>query len=113
MRPRVRRSISGSRAARSGRTATAWSTSCTSRSRRASRERPGHYLVRSYDGGTTWTRPQLVTQLIDNCFFVDPVIGRCVEDGIAGARNDLSASPNIDIANGAPSGAGAPEHDRR
>ena len=68
----------------------------------------GHELVRSYDGGTTWTRPQLVTTLFDNCFVVDPVIGRCVEDGIAGARNDLSASPNIDIANGAPSGAGAP-----
>ena len=68
----------------------------------------GHELVRSYDGGTTWTRPQLVTTLLDNCFVVDPVIGRCVEDGIAGARNDLSASPNVDIANGAPSGAGAP-----
>src|SRR5215204_5624285 len=67
-----------------------------------------HYLVRSYDGGTSWTRPQLVTQLLDNCFVVDPVIGRCVEDGIAGARNDLSGSPNIDIANGAPTGAGAP-----
>ena len=68
----------------------------------------GHYLVRSYDGGTSWTRPQLVTQLLDNCFVVDPVIGRCVEDGIAGARNDLSGSPNIDIANGAPTGVGAP-----
>jgi hypothetical protein len=67
----------------------------------------GHYLVRSYDGGDSWTRPQLVTQLLDNCFVIDPVIGRCVEDGIAGARNDLSGSPNIDIANGAPSGAGA------
>jgi hypothetical protein len=67
----------------------------------------GHYLVRSHDGGTTWTRPQLVTTVIDNCFVVDPVIGRCVEDGIAGARNDLSGSPNIDIANGAPSGEGA------
>jgi hypothetical protein len=68
----------------------------------------GHFLVRSYDGGSNWTRPQLVTQLLDNCFFVDPVIGRCVEDGVAGARNDLSGSPNIDIANGAPTGAGAP-----
>jgi len=67
-----------------------------------------HFLVRSYDGGRSWTRPDLVTQLLDNCFVVDQVIGRCVEDGIAGARNDLSASPNIDIANGAPSGAGAP-----
>ena len=67
-----------------------------------------HFLVRSYDGGTSWTKPQLVTSLNDNCFVVDPVIGRCVEDGIAGARNDLSASPNVDIANGAPTGIGAP-----
>jgi hypothetical protein len=67
-----------------------------------------HYLVRSYDGGTSWTRPRLVTTLNDNCFVVDPVIGRCVEDGIAGARNDLSGSPNVDIANGAPTGIGAP-----
>ena len=68
----------------------------------------GHYMVRSYDGGRSWTRPRLVTQLLDNCFVVDPVIGRCVEDGIAGARNDLSGSPNVDIANGAPSGEDAP-----
>jgi hypothetical protein len=67
----------------------------------------GHYLVRSYDGGNSWTRPQLVTQLLDNCFVIDPVTGRCVEDGIAGARNDLSGSPNVDIANGAPTGLGA------
>jgi hypothetical protein len=67
-----------------------------------------HYLVRSYDGGRSWTRPRLVTTLNDNCFVVDPVIGRCVEDGIAGARNDLSGSPNVDIANGAPTGIGAP-----
>ena len=66
-----------------------------------------HELVRSYDGGRSWTRPRLVTTLLDNCFVVDPVIGRCVEDGIAGARNDLSASPNMDIANGAPTGEGA------
>lgn len=68
----------------------------------------GHYLVRSYDGGNSWTRPRLVTSLLDNCFFVDPVINRCVMDGVAGARNDLSASPNVDIANGAPTGIGAP-----
>src|SRR3954447_4706383 len=66
-----------------------------------------HYVVRSYDGGNSWTRPQLITTVNDNCFVIDEVIGGCVEDGIAGARNDLSGSPNIDIANGAPSGAGA------
>ena len=67
-----------------------------------------HYLVRSYDGGTSWTRPRLVASLNDSCFVVDPVIGRCVEDGVAGARNDLTGSPNVDIANGAPTGLGAP-----
>ena len=73
---------------------------------------PGHVRRTTWCARTTaatsWTRPQLVTTLLDNCFVVDPVIGRCVEDGIAGARNDLSGSPNIDIANGAPTGAGAP-----
>jgi hypothetical protein len=59
------------------------------------------------DGGETWTKPVEFMQITDPCFVIDPVIGRCVEDGIAGARNDLAASPSIDIANGAPTGAGA------
>ncbi|HEX5470074.1 MAG TPA: sialidase family protein [Gaiellaceae bacterium] len=67
-----------------------------------------HEMVRSYDGGRSWTRPSRVVTLTDSCFVVDPVIGRCVEDGIAGARNDLTGSPNVDIANGAPTGVGAP-----
>ena len=32
---------------------------------------------------------------------------RCVEDGVGGARSDLSPAPSVDIANNAPSGAGA------
>jgi hypothetical protein len=66
-----------------------------------------HILVQSSDGGHTWTRPRRTVQAVDICFVVDPVQGRCVSDGIAGARNDLSASPSVDIANGAPTGVGA------
>jgi hypothetical protein len=66
-----------------------------------------HTMVKSFDGGHTWTRPQDLYAISDACFRVDPVIGRCVEDGIAGARNDLAAGPSADIANGAPSGADA------
>jgi hypothetical protein len=66
-----------------------------------------HKLVQSFDGGDTWTKPRTIQQVTDPCFFVDPVIGRCVMDGIAGARSDLAAAPSVDIANGAPTGADA------
>jgi hypothetical protein len=66
-----------------------------------------HMLVKSFDGGRSWTRPRALFQITDPCYFVDPVILRCVMDGIAGARNDLSASPSVDIANGAPTGVDA------
>jgi hypothetical protein len=64
-------------------------------------------LVTSDDGGHTWGRPRDVVPITDPCFHVDPVSGRCVEDGIAGARSDLAAMPSVDIANGAPTGADA------
>jgi hypothetical protein len=66
-----------------------------------------HAMVKSYDGGHTWTRPQDIVSMNDACYNVDPVIGRCVEDGIAGAGNDLTAAPSVDIANGAPTGVDA------
>ncbi len=66
-----------------------------------------HMLVKSLDGGHRWTRPRALFPVNDACFFVDPVIQRCVESGIAGARNDLAASPSISIANGAPTGTDA------
>jgi len=66
-----------------------------------------HFLVKSFDGGVTWARPIEVQRVTDPCFFVDPVIGRCVMDGVAGARSDLAAAPSADIANGAPTGADA------
>jgi hypothetical protein len=63
--------------------------------------------VRSSDGGATWSRPQVVTTAVDSCNYVDPVVGRCMMDGVAGSRSDLSPAPSVDIANGAPSGSGA------
>jgi hypothetical protein len=66
-----------------------------------------HVLAKSFDGGRSWTRPMDLYRVTDPCFFIDPVIFRCVMDGIAGARSDLAAAPSVDIANGAPTGADA------
>jgi hypothetical protein len=64
-------------------------------------------LVTSSNGGTTWGRPVDFMQMNTGCFFFDPVAGRCNSEGPTGARNDLMAMPSVDIANGAPTGAGA------
>ena len=69
--------------------------------------RSEHVMFKSTDGGKSWSKAIPVQNVTDPCHFVDPVIGRCVMDGIAGARNDLAAAPSVDIANGAPTGAGA------
>jgi hypothetical protein len=61
----------------------------------------------STDGGRSFSKMKVIRQITDPCSFVDPVYGRCVMDGYAGARTDLSSSPSVDIANGAPTGAGA------
>jgi hypothetical protein len=68
-----------------------------------------HILIKSFDGGKSWTRPQNIGLAVDTCFAVyfDGTSFRCVMDGVAGARDDLSSAPSIDIANGAPTGAGA------
>jgi hypothetical protein len=68
-----------------------------------------HIMVKSFNGGKTWTRPVNIGLAVDTCFLVqfDGTGFRCVMDGIAGARDDLSSAPSIDIANGAPTGAGA------
>ena len=68
-----------------------------------------HILVKSFNGGKTWTRPEQIGLAVDTCFLVqfDGTSFRCVMDGVGGARDDLSSGPSIDIANGAPSGAGA------
>src|SRR6266480_2100022 len=68
-----------------------------------------HILVKSFDGGKSWTKPQNIGLAVDTCFSVqfDGTGFRCVEDGLAGARDDLGSAPSIDIANGAPTGADA------
>lgn len=63
-------------------------------------------MYRSTDGGAHWTGPTVVATAVEPGVF-DPVQGRPVMDGLGGARVDLAAAPSVDIANGAPSGAGA------
>ncbi len=64
-------------------------------------------MSKSVDGGRHWTKAQPIFPATDLCTGFEPSIGRCVEDGIAGARDDLGPSPSVDISNGAPTGADA------
>jgi hypothetical protein len=66
-----------------------------------------HIMAKSFDGGRHWTRAQRLFPATDLCVAFEPSIGRCVMDGIGGARDDLGPSPSVDIANGAPTGADA------
>jgi hypothetical protein len=61
----------------------------------------------SDDGGFSWTRPRPVAGPVTQPGVFDPVLGRPVIDGVAGARSDLAPAPSADIANGAPTGADA------
>jgi hypothetical protein len=61
-------------------------------------------LITSDDGGQTFSRPRNLVGAYDTCGYVEPSIGRCVLDGVGGARSDLSPDPSVDIANGAPTG---------
>jgi len=64
-------------------------------------------MIKSFDGGAHWTRPRNLFTVGDTCNAFEPSIGRCVMDGVGGARSDLSPDPSVDIANGAPTGADA------
>jgi hypothetical protein len=61
----------------------------------------------SRNGGATWSRPTPVAGPVTQPGAFDPVQGRPVIDGVAGARSDLAPAPSVDIANGAPTGADA------
>ncbi len=65
------------------------------------------FMVKSTNGGATWGTPKAVTGPVTQPGVLDPVIGRPVIDGVAGARSDLAPAPSVDIANGAPTGADA------
>ena len=64
-------------------------------------------MITSTNGGATWSRPRTIFNAYDLCSRFEPSIGRCVMDGVAGARDDLAPAPSADIANGAPTGADA------
>jgi hypothetical protein len=68
-----------------------------------------HIMIKSTNGGKTWSPPKNIGSAYDTCFFVqfDGSGYRCVMDGVGGARDDLSSAPSVDIANGAPDGSGA------
>ena len=63
-------------------------------------------MYKSTDGGAHFTGPTLLASAVDPGV-IDPVLGRPVMDGVAGARNDLAFAPSADIANGAPTGTDA------
>jgi hypothetical protein len=64
-------------------------------------------LSQSANGGQTWSTQRPVAGPVTQPGAFDPVQGRPVIDGVAGARSDLAPAPSVDIANGAPSGDGA------
>jgi len=65
------------------------------------------WMFKSNDGGVSWTHGTRLFTVGDTCNYYEASIGRCVEDGVAGARSDLSPAPSVDIANGAPTGTDA------
>jgi hypothetical protein len=61
----------------------------------------------STNGGSNWSRFRPVAGPVTQPGVLDPVQGRPVIDGVAGARSDLAPAPSVDIANGSPTGADA------
>jgi hypothetical protein len=66
---------------------------------------PAIFMTRSSDGGIHWVRPARVVTHFVTTGLPDPESGDLTFDGVAGARD--GSFPSINIANGAPTGAGA------
>jgi hypothetical protein len=66
----------------------------------------GIFLSRSFDGGVSWDKPRQVAD-VEECGILDVNQGRRSFDGLGGSR--VSLNPSLDIANGAPTGTGAPD----
>ncbi len=67
-----------------------------------------HTMVKSLDGGLTWTPPRGILGVNDACYAIDPLTPfSCVMDGLLGTRIDVTSAPSVDIANGAPTGEDA------
>jgi hypothetical protein len=64
------------------------------------------WMARSVDGGDKFDKPRAIA-VTGTVGAFDPVQGRLTFDGVAGARTN--EGPTFDIANGAPSGANAPD----
>ena len=64
-------------------------------------------MSRSTNGGSTWSQFTPVVGPVNQPGAFDPVQGRPVIDGVAGARSDLAPAPSVDIANGSPTGSDA------
>jgi len=62
-------------------------------------------MMKSFDGGATWTEPVDILPMDTGCFTIDQISFRCVDAGPAG--NPQEPQPNVSIANGAPTGADA------
>lgn len=65
------------------------------------------FMARSFDGGQHFERPPRAVTTFDGCGLPDSASGDVTFDGVAGARD--GSFPSIDIANGAPMSATAPD----